>query len=194
MNKFFAISTVFLIASTALGQTPTTSPVASLSTQGESVTVKLFFKYFGLPNEMKVFQLKPEDKKKLWDTEVVKTEGELPVGSEIKGDTLVLKTGQNKKFVLVFKNTTDKTLAFFAAPHEMKPESNALGYKFKCLCINRTYEVEPGSYWYRVVELRISPQVSGDYLEITHSLFRVTAKSNSLQYQPMKNMDMDQGM
>jgi hypothetical protein len=164
-------------------------------TAGDSVTVKLFWNYDALPKEMRVFELKSGEKKRLWDTDMVKEPGALPIGEPIPEDTLLLKPGQNKKFVLVFKNTTDKTLNFFAAPHQMKPEANALGYKFKCLCINRVYEVKPGWYWYRVVEMRVSPQVSGTYLEVTHSLFGVTVeKARGLKFQPMGNMDMDQGM
>jgi len=157
--------------------------------------IKLIWNYDTLPKEMRVFELKPGLKSKLWDTAVVKDQGQLPLGEEIKDDTLLIKPGQRKRFVLVFKNTTDKTINFFAAPHQMKPEANALGYKFKCLCINQVYEVQPGATWYRVVEMRVSSHVSGNYLEIIHSLFGITVeKSKGLKFEPMNKMDMDHEM
>lgn len=190
-NKLWFL-TLLLACGIAWGQEDITSLAAA---GGEPVTVKLFWSYDTLPKEMKVFELKKGEKKKLWDTDVVKEAKLLPVGSPILDDTLFIKTGQNKRFVLVFKNTTNQTLNFFAAPHKMMPEANALGYKFKCLCINRVYEVQPGAYWYRVVELRVSPQVSGNYLEITHSLLGVTVeKTKGLKYQKMVPMDMDHEM
>ncbi len=144
MRNNFWLLTILLACGTAWGQ-------EAASPGGDPVTVKLFWNYDTLPKEMKVYELKPGEQKKLWDTDVVKSPDLLPVGNAIADDTLFLKTGQNKKFVLVYRNTTGQTLHFFAAPHKMTPEANALGYKFKCLCINRVYEVQPGAYWYRVV-------------------------------------------
>ena len=194
MNKAALFLLLFLPA-LARGQTPTVTIPTLGGNHSGSVTVQLSWKYFAIPAEMKTFEMKAGLKEKLWDTDVVKNEKDLPVGAPLKNDTFVVRPGQNKRFVLVYKNTTDKPLNFFAAPHEMKPEANSLGFKFKCLCINKTYEVPPGAYWYRVVELRVSSEVSVNHLEITHSLFAVKVEKNSdLQYKPDAPMDMDQGM
>ena len=59
---------------------------------------------------------------------------------------------------------------FFAAPHVVEPAEYSLGFKFKCLCINHAFSIGPKETWYRVVELRVSKDVVGDNLNITHTI------------------------
>jgi len=157
-----------------------------------AATVKLSWNYDGLPKEMRVYELKEGEKRKLWDTVVVKDLKSAPLGPEIKGPVFSIRPGQNKRFVLLFRNTSKETVHFFAAPHQMKPESGSLGFKFKCLCINKLFEVKPGHYWYRVVELRMSPNAKGRDLEITHGLFGVTVEdAKEFKFEATDHSDHD---
>jgi cytochrome c oxidase assembly protein Cox11 len=90
--------------------------------------------------------------------------------------TLTLEPGQDRRFVLVVQNTGDQPLYFFAAPHVVQPPDQALGFKFKCLCVNRAYIVGPHETWYRVVEFRLSPDFAGQQLTVMHTIIGIDKK------------------
>lgn len=112
----------------------------------------------------------------LWQTNSVAELAAAPVGSPIVGSSFQLKPGQRRRFVLIVQNSTDKPQYFFAAPHSAQPEEQALGFKFKCLCINHAYTINPAEFWYRVVEFRLSPQFAGEGLTITHTIIGIDKK------------------
>lgn len=113
---------------------------------------------------------------RLWDTKSVANLQDAPIGERILSPVLMIAPGQNKRFVLVVKNTGDKPLYFFAAPHVVQPAEQALGFKFKCLCVNRAYKVGAHETWYRVVEFRLSNDFSGGGLTVMHSIIGIDEK------------------
>ncbi|MCP5467718.1 MAG: hypothetical protein H7A32_00425 [Deltaproteobacteria bacterium] len=98
---------------------------------------------------------------------------EIPLGKEIQNSTLYLETNKSKRFILVMKNNSSKTLHFFAAPHELSPPELSLGFKFKCLCLNHVYKIPPGEYWYRVVEIHLDDNFKNKEVNVTHDLIKV---------------------
>jgi hypothetical protein len=112
----------------------------------------------------------------LWQTGSVASFAKAPVGEQIATSSFQLSPGQKKRFVLIAQNLTDKPQYFFAAPHTVHPEEESLGFKFKCLCINHAYTINPKETWYRVVEFRLSPQFVGKELTITHTIIGIDSK------------------
>lgn len=136
------------------------------------INIQISWDYKKIPAEMKIFELgtKPVN---LWQMGTGKTLQELPISSEINQSTLILMPGMKKTFALVYHNTTDKPLRFFAAPHQAMPVEHSLGFKFHCLCINHIYDVPPGEYWYRVVEFHLAKEFVGGNFNVTHTLVPV---------------------
>lgn len=132
------------------------------------VTVK--WEHKNIPPGMKIYDLKSGSKAALWKTDTVKSLKEAPVGNEIPTGEMKLATGSKKRFVLVYENKSDQALYFFAAPHQAEPAESSLGFKFKCLCINHAFKIQPNEIWYRVVEIRIAPKFLGDRLTLTHQV------------------------
>ncbi|MFO1518282.1 MAG: hypothetical protein U1F57_01245 [bacterium] len=140
---------------------------------GGPVSVKIAWDYKDVPAPMKIYELSTTKHAELWDTGTGGKLEDLPVSKEIADSNLSLSPGSKKMFVLVLKNTTAQPLYFFAAPHVVNPPELSLGFKFKCLCINHVYQVAPGQYWYRVVELNMDPSYVGNAVEIKHTLIKV---------------------
>lgn len=113
---------------------------------------------------------------RLWETRSVANAKDAPIGEPIQNPVLLLAPGQSKRFVLVVRNPGDKPLYFFAAPHVVQPPEQALGFKFKCLCVNRAYKVGPHETWYRVVEFRLSNEFAGAGLTVMHSIIGIDEK------------------
>ena len=138
--------------------------------------VQISWEYHELPGTMEIYEIRPGTRPKLWETAAVADLGGAPVGPKIKDSKLTSTAGSIERFVLVLKNTTDKTLYFFAAPHQVTPAHHSLGFKFKCLCINHAYTVAPGETWYRVVELRLDKNIEADSLDIKHMLIGIDSQ------------------
>lgn len=138
--------------------------------QAADVSLRLSWVNKNLSGKMQVYEMKDGKVARLWDTGTKKQFADLGAGAEITDALISVARGGAKKFLLVYHNETDKTVYFFAAPHSVDPAENALGFKFKCLCVNHAFSAGPGEYWYRVVEARISKDFVGDALTITHSL------------------------
>lgn len=150
------------------------SPFAGSAESGDSskVRVKILWDYKDIPEGMKIYEVK--GKTQLWKTEAVSDEKILPFEKQIEDSTLSLRPGQAKKFALGYKNTTDKPIYFFAAPHSAEPPENSLGFKFKCLCVNHAYHLKPGETWYRIVEFRLSKVFSDKQLAVKHVLIGIS--------------------
>jgi len=136
------------------------------------IDIKWLYKDFVSP--VNIYEVK--GRPLLWQTNSVANLAAAPVGSPISSASFQLAPGQKKRFVLIVQNNTDKPQHFFAAPHSAKPEEQALGFKFKCLCINHAYSINPRETWYRVVEFRLSPQFEGDGLAISHTIIGIDSK------------------
>lgn len=130
--------------------------------------VTLSWAYDDVPGVMTVHE--PAGERPLWETATVSSLKGVPAGPSFPGQTVPLKAGETRRAVLVYRNPSDKTVRFFAAPHNAEPPRVSLGFKFKCLCTNHVYEVPPGKTWYRVVELKAEPGAKGGKLEVRHHL------------------------
>jgi hypothetical protein len=174
MGRFFI--SLFIIAFVSV--------FSGAQTQDSSrVQVKILWDYKDLPVGMKIYELK--GKPPLWTTDSVKDEHQLPFGKEIEDSTFLLKPGLAKRFALGYKNTTDKPIYFFAAPHAAEPPENSLGFKFKCLCINHAYHLEPGETWYRIVEFKLSKVFSANQIALKHTLISISPeKAKSINSTP----------
>lgn len=147
------------------------SPAWAASPQVK-IDIQWEYKNFTLP--MALYEVKGNAR--LWDTKSVPSINDAPIGERIQNPALMIAPGQNKRFVLVVQNTGDKPLYFFAAPHVVQPAEEALGFKFKCLCVNRAYKVGAHETWYRVVEFRLSDEFAGSGLTVMHSIIGIDEK------------------
>lgn len=149
-----------------------------LSTKGlcatPDVKVKILWEYTNLPHAMKIYEVDPKKKTRLWEMGSVKVLTEAPVTSEIVESTLLMKPGQKKRFVLIFTNPDPKPYYFFAAPHHAVPAEHSLGFKFKCLCTNHAYTAGPHEIWFRVVEFNLSKDFEGTELSLSHNVIGIT--------------------
>lgn len=121
--------------------------------------------------KMKIYTV--EDNQELWLTRNVTSLNGTGIKDLIKDNTLMVQPNMKKKFALVTFNNTDKPIYFFAAPHSTTPEELSLGLRFKCLCINHAFKVEPKNYWTRIVELRLDPGYKAKKMKIKHTITQV---------------------
>ncbi len=138
--------------------------------------VRLSWTYEGLPSGMRVFETSPKTPG-VGTTATVDRLEDIPVGAEVRDGRVRMKPGEERTLVLVYRNSGKTPARFFAAPHGVKPHAAALGLEFTCLCMNHVYAAGPGRWWWRVVNLSLSPEFAAANLEITHALVRVTKDS-----------------
>lgn len=138
--------------------------------------LKVGWDYGGVPPGMTLYEVKP-GAFEVGLTSAAASIAAAPVTTEIPDATVRLEPGQSRKIALVYRNATKEPVRFFAAPHSVTPARAALGFKFRCLCVNRVYTVMPGGVWYRVVELRLGKDFSGKRLEVVHQLLTADEKS-----------------
>ncbi len=142
----------------------------AFNAEAETLSAKIDWQYQNIAPGMHIYELKAGAKAPLWQTATVKDAAQLPVGKEIADGELQIEKGTPRRFVLVYQNTGDQPLYFFATPHHAEPAEYSLGFKFKCLCIDHAYSVGPHETWYRVVELRTSRDMAGKAISLTHML------------------------
>lgn len=138
------------------------------------VRVNIAWDYRDIATKVEIYE--PKGHPRLWETKAVKTATELPITGKIDGSAFDLVPGQKKRFVLTMRNDTDRTLYFFAAPHQVHPVEHSLGFKFKCLCVNHAFTVAPKETWYRVVEFYLSDGFVGNELTISHTIIGIDDK------------------
>lgn len=148
--------------------------ISNLTLAAPAVKVNIEWNYKDFTDPVIIHEVKGQPP--LWHTDSVTNLATAPISEPIAGSSFLLEPGQKKRFALVVKNTTDKPLYFFAAPHMAHPEEASLGFKFKCLCINHAYTIGPKETWYRIVEFRMSPNFVGDELTITHTVIGIDKK------------------
>lgn len=158
-------------------ETEVSSPIKS-----NKVSIHIQWETTTFPLNMEIREPSGAQTLALWTTGSVK-EGKLaPFGELIPDNTIVLKPGSKKQFLLVMKNPTEKAVYFFAAPHSALPVEHSFGFKFKCLCVNHAFTVPPHEIWYRVVEIRLAPDYLGDELTLTHNLIGIS-RERMLQFE-----------
>lgn len=143
-------------------------PATAADGQTKPVKVSIQWEYHNFPLRVALYETRGVAP--LWDTRSVAGLAQAPVGARIQNPVLMIAPGQARRFVLVVQNTTDQKLYFFAAPHVVQPPEQAVGFKFKCLCVNRVYTIGPHETWYRVVEFRVSDGFAWDGLTVTHAI------------------------
>ncbi|WP_367898911.1 hypothetical protein AB3N61_07235 [Leptospira sp. WS58.C1] len=166
---------LFVLSVSYCEKDKSSDPSFSLNLSGKKggVPVHIDWIYKGFPGEMKIYELASQRPVQLWETNTVLDLHLAPISGPIEDSKLVLGPGETRKFALVYKNETKEKLYFFAAPHSVNPPEFGFGFKFKCLCVNHLFQVEPGSVWYRIVEIRTMPNWASDPFRITHTLVRV---------------------
>ena len=137
------------------------------------VAVRLKWEYRSMAPAMKVYAVAPGAKATLWKTGSVGGLAELPLGEELTDRPVSVTAGGSRRLILVYENRTAAPVYFFAAPHHAEPEESALGFQFKCLCVNHAFDVSPGRFWFRVVELRVAPGFQGRELALSHTLIGI---------------------
>jgi len=140
----------------------------SIASAAELMKISLKWEYKDFAPQITIHE--PKGTAPLWSMGNVKDESDAPIGALIKGDTILMAKGSTRKLVLAVRNDTGEPIFFFAAPHFMSPPEGALGFKFKCLCVNHAFKIDPGKTWFRVVELRASEHVMGNELAVTHAI------------------------
>ncbi len=145
---------------------------------GTSIKVNIQWLYKDFPGRVTLHEVTGSPG--LWETRSVADIASAPIGKAIDRASFDLAPGQWKRFAMVVQNTGDKPVYFFAAPHTVHPEEAALGFKFKCLCVNRAYTIGPKETWYRILELRLSRDFAGSELTLTHTLVGIDKKRAAL--------------
>jgi len=137
----------------------------------EPVRINIAWEYVDFTQPMKLYEVK--GRPRLWQMESVKSLADAPVGAPITESSFLIEPGEEKRFVLVLHNDSDETKYFFAAPHTAAPSAYALGFMFKCLCINKAYTVGPRETWYRVVKFKLFDGFVGKELTLTHGVIGI---------------------
>jgi hypothetical protein len=150
-------------------------PASAAGAPAKAARISIQWEYHGFP--LHVILYEPKGVAPLWETRSVASLAQAPVGASIQDPVLMIAPGQARRFVLVVQNTTDRKLYFFAAPHVVQPPEQAVGFKFKCLCVNRVYTVGPHETWYRVVEFHVSSGFAWDGLTVTHVITGIDEKT-----------------
>lgn len=138
--------------------------------KAKQVHIQISWEYSQIPLKMQIYEPSVGQALDLWTTGSVTDAKPKPFSIPIEDSSFWMSPGSKKQFVLVMKNESDKEIYFFAAPHQALPVEHSFGFKFKCLCVNHAFIVPPKETWYRVVELRLSPEFVGDRLSITHHI------------------------
>ena len=175
-NRFIVILSIFYCSIISC------SKEISHEIQKDSVKIKIAWEYNEFPLRIKLYEPASQRNFRYWETGIVNDEKKLPVSSPIDNETLYIKRGGKKLFVLVVHNNGSEARQFFAAPHSVDPPELSFGFKFKCLCVNHAFRIQPGEFWYRVVELRISEKFKGNEIEIRHNIIGITeARMNEIE-------------
>lgn len=161
--------------------------------KANKVSIHIQWESTTLPLKMEIREPNGAQTLALWTTGSVKEGKLVPFGDLIPENTIVLKPGSKKQFLLVMKNPTDTAVHFFAAPHSAMPVEHSFGFKFKCLCVNHAFTVPPKETWYRVVEIRLAPDYLGDELILTHNLISIS-RERMLQFEKSASSNLPSEM
>ncbi|TGN19986.1 LIC11469 family lipoprotein adhesin Lsa20 [Leptospira idonii] len=177
--RFFFKTILFLVFCLSLfckeeGNSSTVADVPSSPNKSNVVEIQIKWEYSQIPLRMDIREPSGSQSLTLWATGTVAKGRPAPFSVSIPDSKIFLKPGSKKQFLLVMENPSDKAVHFFAAPHHAHPVEHSFGFKFKCLCVNHAFSIPAGETWYRVVEIRLSPDFLGDKLILTHNLIGIT--------------------
>ena len=102
------------------------------------------------------YEMSPEADS-LWAMESLPKGEELPVGEQIIDKTLFFSPGEKKGITIAYRNPTKKEVNFTFLPHREVPESMSQNSWLTCLCMSFVYKAPAEGAWYRVVQLKVSP-------------------------------------
>ena len=95
----------------------------------------------------------------LWAMESLEKGEEVPVGIQIKDQVLFLSPGRAIGIAIAYRNPTKRNVQFMVLPHRELPSSAAPDTWLTCLCMSFTYMAPAEGAWYRVVKIKISPDM-----------------------------------
>ena len=104
------------------------------------------------------YEMSPEADS-LWAMESLPKGEELPVGKRIKDQILFFSPGEAKGVTIAYRNPTKNEIGFTFLPHRELPASTATYTWLTCLCMAFQYKAPAEGAWYRVVKLKVSPDV-----------------------------------
>ncbi len=95
----------------------------------------------------------------LWAMESLPKGEPLPVGSPITDDVVFLAPGEERMVTVAFRNPTSNDVGFMVMPHRESPASLAPQTWLTCLCMSFVYKAPAEGAWYRVVRIKVSPDM-----------------------------------
>ena len=95
----------------------------------------------------------------LWAMESLEKGEEVPIGKQIKDQVLFLSPGQAVGISIAYRNPTKRNVEFMVLPHRELPSSAAPDTWLTCLCMAFTYMAPAEGAWYRVVKIKVSPDM-----------------------------------
>lgn len=142
------------------------------------VEVELAWSPEGFPGKVRFFELSPQSIERLAETRSVRDAARsLPIVREVTDGKVIVNSGSYKMVAMVIENPTNEPIYFFAAPHSIEPVEEGIGIKFICLCNGFIYRAKPHMYWYRIMQLKISPANRSPKFKLMHSVRRVDPKN-----------------
>lgn len=96
----------------------------------------------------------------LWAMESLPKGESLPVGQRITGDVVFLAPGEGRMVTVAFRNPTSAEVGFMVMPHRESPVSLAPQTWLTCLCMAFVYRAPAEGAWYRVVRVKVSPNMA----------------------------------
>ena len=95
----------------------------------------------------------------LWAMESLPKGESLPVGQRITDDVVFLTPGEERMVTVAFRNPTSNDVGFMVMPHRESPASLAPQTWLTCLCMSFVYQAPAEGAWYRVVRVKVSPDM-----------------------------------
>jgi len=148
----------------------------------EKTEFQFVFQTRNFPLKVRLFNASEKKKLKIGSTVIVKNIRDLPANREWPNQIIPSFAGEDRKFLFVIENQTEKDFYFYATPHSWNPEEDAIGSTLYCLCYNTLFRIPAGSIWYRVGLITSQPVKMGERTTIVHRIVGVD-KSRALQMQ-----------
>ena len=96
----------------------------------------------------------------LWAMESLPKGEPLPVGQRITSDVVFLAPSEERMVTVAFRNPTSADVEFMVMPHRESPASLAPQTWLTCLCMAFVYRAPAEGAWYRVVRVKVSPNMA----------------------------------
>ncbi len=125
------------------------------------VALRISFQYQPQPlpgDGLRAYEPTPEVSS-LWAMESLPAGQPLPVGKPLPDSTLFLEPGESRMVTLAYQNPTAEDVSFLVLPHQEWPGHLARYVWPTCLCMSFVYQAPANGAWYRVIRLRVSPDI-----------------------------------